>query len=141
MSSILQNKKGITLVEAVIALFIAAIAIFAVAPMQDMAIRTAGRSDFLGRAAEIAQAEAVTREAIIMTPYCPTPPTVCPPLPPGYIDSVNQAVVVDNITFSVTTVTTHPAQNLWLVSVNVTWPGNVNGITNNRVITQQMGYP
>ena len=135
MSPILHiNNKGISLVEAMIAFFLASTAILAAASMQSMAIWTAATADYRGRAAEIVQAEAANREAAIMTQGALIP-----------ADFINQEVVVDNISFRVTTVTapTPPLNpNSWVLRVTVTWPpGNVvNSLTNNKVITKQMGY-
>jgi Tfp pilus assembly protein PilV len=129
MLYILRTKKGITIVEAVIAIFLTMIAAGALAAMQPLALRTGASADFMGRAVAIAQAEAAQREACIMTTGAALP-----------ADKNNDPLTVQNITYSITTVTTHPAANLWLVRVRVTWPGTANGVTHNRVVTQQMGY-
>ena len=45
------NKKGITIIEVVLTLFLTAIGIMALLSMQPISCQTAGRSDFMGRAA------------------------------------------------------------------------------------------
>lgn len=136
MFNTLRTKKGISIVEAMIAVFITSVAMVAIAGIQPIAIRTAAGSDYMGRAVVIAQAEAASREAVIMTTGAAL-----------LADRNNEIVMVQNIPFRVTTVTTPPpvplplaCQNCWLVSVRVMWPQAVSGVTYNRVVTQQMGY-
>src|SRR4030042_4823174 len=121
MLYMLRNKKGITSVEAIVAIFIATVAIGSMAARQPVAMRTGASSDYLGRAVAIAQAEAVRREAVIMTTGAALLPD----------DPITRTV--QNVTYSITTVTTPPVapQNFWLVSVRVTWPGTASGITHN----------
>jgi Tfp pilus assembly protein PilV len=127
------NKKGISIVEAIVAVFITSVAIVSIAAMQPVALRTGASADYLGRAVAIAQAEAARREAVIMTTGAVIP-----------ADSNNAPLTVQNVTYLITTVTTPQVgatgQQFWLLSVHVMWPGTVNGVTHNRVITQQMGY-
>lgn len=138
MSHIICNKRGISLVEAMIAVFITTVAVAAITAMQPLSLRTGASADYRGRAVNIAQAEASRREAFIMTTG-----TV---LPADY-NNLAYTVPGTTITYRITTVTTPPpipspinCQNCWLVSVKVTWPGTSNGVTFNRVVTQQMGY-
>ncbi len=134
MFNTLCTKKGLSLVEAMIALFVTTVAIAALSAVQPLALHTSTSSDFVGRAVAIAQAEAAYCEALIMTNGAALPnPNNCNKTFPYTVPNTA-------INFTVTTVTTAPGagQNYWLVSVTVTWPGTVTGITHNRVVTQQL---
>jgi hypothetical protein len=134
MFNTILNKKGIGLLEAMIAVFITTVAVVAVIGIQPIALRTAAGSDYMGRAVAIAQAEAARRETALMTFGAPLPADFANEL---FLEAVHPTV--QNIPFRVTTRTVvNP--NFWLVSVNVMWPQAVNGVTYYRVITQQMGY-
>ena len=136
MFNTLCSKKGLSLVEAMIAVFVTTVAIVALGTMQPLALRTSASSDYVGRAVAIAQAEAAYCETLIMYTGVAVPDlTKCN-------KTFTYPVPNTTINFTVTTVTTKTvvgAQNIWLVSVTVTWPGTVTGITQNRVVTQQPG--
>lgn len=51
------NERGIGLIEVVLAMFLVTVAIMAILSLQPSAWQTAGKSDFLGRAAEILHKE------------------------------------------------------------------------------------
>ena len=136
MSKIL-NIKGISLVEVMIAMFLTMIAVISILPMQDMSLKTASRSDYLGRAAGIMQAELEARENQIMIGTIPASP-------------INQAITVSGVngaagdaTFNVvTTTSTNPlAANSWLVNVRVTWTGGpANGVYSSIIVTRQSSF-
>ena len=118
-----------------IAVFITTVAIAAISSMQPLALRTGASADYRGRAVAIAQAEAVQYESAIMAgaPLADITNAL-------YVDPYN----INKIPFRITTVTTRPPvpaplalPNCWLVSVQVTWPGTVRGVTQNRVVTWQ----
>ena len=137
MFNTLCTKKGISLVEAMIALFVTTVAIAALGAVQPLALRTSTSSDFVGRAVAIAQAEAAYCEALIMSTGA------APPNTSNCNKSYSYTVPNTTINFTVTTVTTETVvglQTIWLVSVNVTWPGTATGVTHNRVVTQQPGW-
>jgi Tfp pilus assembly protein PilV len=129
--------KGISLVEVMIAMFLTMIAVISILPMQDMSLKTASRSDYLGRAAGIMQAELEARENQIMIGTVPASP-------------ITQAITVSGVngaagdaTFNVvTTTSTNPlAANSWLVNVRVTWTGGpANGIYSSIIVTKQPGF-
>ena len=56
MSSSRCNERGITIIEVLITLFLTAVGIMALLSMQPISWQTAGRSDFMGRAAGILRA-------------------------------------------------------------------------------------
>lgn len=132
------NNKGISLVEVMIAMFLTTIAVISILPMQNMSLRTASRSDYLGRAAGIMQAELEARENQIMIGIIPA-------------STINQAIKVSGVTGSidgdatfniVTTTSTNPlAANSWLVNVRVTWTGGpANGINSGIIVTMQSRF-
>ncbi|PKN98410.1 MAG: hypothetical protein CVU43_16240 [Chloroflexi bacterium HGW-Chloroflexi-5] len=138
MFNIFLNKKGITLVESLIAVFLTGIAIVALMPMQDMSLRTASRADQMGRAAGIMQTVLEAQEAFIMM--------ASNPVTTGTTTSTVQTTDVSNVEGNNTyTVTTTIGQNgastiSWLVNVQVTWPGNANGIRSSLIVTRQSGF-
>jgi Tfp pilus assembly protein PilV len=136
MFNTLCNKKGFSIIEAMIAVVVTTVAIIAMGTMQPLALRTSASSDYVARAVAIAQAEAAYCETLVMYTGTTTP----------NLTNCNQTFVypVPNtaIIFTVTTATqqtTVGKQNIWLVTVKVTWPGTTTGVTHNRVVTQQTG--
>jgi len=134
------NNKGISLVEVMIAMFLTTIAVISILPMQDMSLRTASRSDYLGRAAGIMQAELELRESQIMNS--------ANAVTLGVFNQPSVTVsgllgVSGDATFNVvTTIGTNPlGANSWLVNVRVTWTGRpANGISNSIIVTRQSRF-
>ena len=136
MSKIL-NIEGISLVEVMIAMFLTMIAVISILPMQDMSLKTASRSDYLGRAAGIMQAELEARENQIMIGTVPAS-TITQPIT---VSGVNGAAG-DATFIVVTTTSTNPlAANSWLVNVRVTWTGGpANGVYSSIIVTRQSSF-
>jgi hypothetical protein len=137
------NNKGISLVEVMIAMFLTAIAVISILPMQDMSLRTASRSDFLGRAAGIMQAELEERENQIMTTGIGIPVAVVPVTKRVTVSDL--AAVAGDATFNVVTRTGvnsvgSVGPDSWIVNVTVTWAGNNNGITSSIIVTNQPNF-
>jgi Tfp pilus assembly protein PilV len=132
-------SKGISLVEVMIAMFLTTIAVISILPMQDMSLRTASRSDYLGRATGIMQAELEARENQIMIGTIPASP-----IPPQTITVSGFSGAIDgDVTFNVvTTIGTNPlGANSWLVNVRVTWTGRpANGISSSMIVTKQSRF-
>ena len=131
----LCNKRGITLIELMIAALITAVGIMALLSMHPTAWRASGRSDLMGRAAGILHKELETEEMMIMNP-CNPPPPASETKPvftsgPGPAKQGDFSYVVD------TTRTQHPSTGLWTVTVTVTWPGNTTGIAETIFFTRQ----
>jgi Tfp pilus assembly protein PilV len=132
------NIKGISLVEVMIAMFLTMIAVISILPMQDMSLKTASRSDYLGRAAGIMQAELEARENQIMIGTIPTSPINQPITVSGFSGAID-----GDVTFNVVTTTgTNPlGANSWLVNVRVTWTGGpANGISSSMIVTKQSRF-
>jgi len=134
------NIKGISLVEVMIAMFLTMIAVISILPMQDMSLKTASRSDYLGRAAGIMQAELEARESQIMNS--------ANAVTLGVVNQPSVTVsgllgVSGDATFNVVTTTgTNPlGANSWLVNVRVTWTGGpANGISSSMIVTRQSRF-
>jgi Tfp pilus assembly protein PilV len=122
-----------------IAMFLTTIAVISILPMQDMSLRTASRSDYLGRATGIMQAELEARENQIMIGTIPASP-----IPPQTITVSGFSGAIDgDVTFNVvTTIGTNPlGANSWLVNVRVTWTGRpANGISSSMIVTKQSRF-
>lgn len=124
--------------ESLIALLLTTIAIVSIMPMQDNALKMMSRSDYMGRAAGIMQAELELWENEIMN--CDD--TTCSPAARYNSKTYTKTVYASSngptsgITGSgdasftvVTTISVASGTKSWLVNVQVTWPGNTTGIT------------
>jgi type II secretory pathway pseudopilin PulG len=150
MSHVLKilNNKGISLVEVMIAMLLTGIAVISILPMQDMSLRTAGRSDLLGRAGGIMQAELERRENQIMTTFLGTPVAVGEDNLPFTVSDLGG--IAGDFTFNVRTRTSVwnlqpingiPTANSWIVNVTVTWAGGpATGITSSIIVTNQPAF-
>ncbi len=68
MLSSLCNKNGMSFIEVLITLFLTTVGVMALLSMQPISWQTAGRSDFMGRAAGILQSELEQIEVRVMNP-------------------------------------------------------------------------
>ena len=127
------------MIEVMIAMFITAIAVTAVFSMMPLSWQTAGKSDYLGRAAGILQMELELREAQIMLNNIPalgaTIRTVQVSDP-----FVASAGIRGDVNITIRTTISRGIGNSWLVVVNVSWPGNAQGLTNSVIVTPQMFF-
>jgi hypothetical protein len=133
------NNKGISIIEALMAALLTAVAVISLLPMQDTSMRTGFKSDYLGRATGIMQSTLETREYQIMNANNP--------LILGTVTSTvtvsGQDAIAGDATFNVVTTTSvNPsAPNSWLVNVRVTWTGGpANGINSSIIVTRQMRF-
>lgn len=121
------------MVEVLIAMFLTTVAVVSLSSMVPLSWRTAGKSDYLGRATALLQNELEWRQYQTMRGV--------DPITLEYPED-GQAVLVGDTTFTVKTNTSkdnaHP--NTWIINVNVTWPGNNNGIKSSIIATRQMGF-
>jgi Tfp pilus assembly protein PilV len=140
----LRCIKGMSLVEVLVALFLVVIGMLSLMSLQPAAWRTSNRSDFLGRAGGILHQELEVNRILIMNETNPNPCAQSNPLvvPPRYVIPSGQATQqLGDVTFTVLTAITDlaPAQpGSWRVTVNVNWPGSVNGITETIVVGRQL---
>jgi hypothetical protein len=149
MWNLTLNKKGIGLIEVCIALFLLAIGVLGLIALQPTAWRQSGRSDNLGRAAGILAQELQVMEAFIMNPNNTVDvvdvggkqmkiydPAIV--LPSGS-DPTNPKA--GDLPFTVNTTAEELSGGAaYRVTVQVTWPGNANGIRESMIVTRQESY-
>lgn len=129
------NRKGLGLPEVIIAIFLTTIGVLAIMSLQPSAWRTAARSDFLGRGAEILYKELDDWENIIMNP-CNA--VTVGTMPPRSVRTSGMAAdVPGDATYTVNTTVTSIGANVWRVTVRITWPTNATGISESLVVTRQ----
>jgi len=139
MSNTLSTKKGMTMIEVCIALFLLGVGILALISLQPAAWRLSGKSDFLGRASGILVAQIQNTEAKIVNPNNNTPLSDTDPIP-VFASGQTQAQHGD-VEFQVKrTITAIPSTNLYRVNVVVTWPGNTTGIRESMIVAPQQSF-
>jgi Tfp pilus assembly protein PilV len=130
----ISNKRGISLIEACVALFLLSVGVLALISLQASAWRLSGKSDYLGRASGILVAQLQASEAKIMNPnIAVTTGTATSTVYPGGQSTPKQG----DAAFTVQTTTTALGGNTWRVAVRVTWPGNAAGISESLNVTWQ----
>ncbi len=135
MFSLICNKKGLSMIEVLIALFLTMIGVMALISMQPQGWLLSGRSDYLGRAAEVLHKELETKEALIMNP--------CNTVTEGTFNknifaSGTGGVGTGDAPYAVQTTIALVGANTWRLTIRVTWPGNnVVGIRENVIVTRQ----
>lgn len=154
MLSILSNRKGVTLVEGLIAILITSIGLMALLSILSPAWRLSSKSDYMGRGAGILSRELTAWELYIMNP--------CNAVTAGttnwdrfvsgstatwnVITSGQGAAQAGDATFTVTTVLTDisptgiPAGTVWRVDVTVNWANNTLALSESVVVTRQTSF-
>ena len=130
------NRKGISLIEVCIALFLLGMGIFALISLQPSAWRLSGKSDSLGRASGILLAQLQAAEAKIMNPNIALPANDRSTVYPGG----QRTAKPGDMPFPVSTTITDLGNNTWRVTVSVTWPGNATGIRQSMIVTRQPSF-
>ena len=133
------NHKGISMVEALMAILLTTIAVVALMPMQDVASKTVLKSDYLGRAQGILQAKLEQQELTIMN----SSNTISAGTSTESVTvSGLSSSVSGDMTFTVVTkISAYSSSSAtWLVNVKVTWTGNVTGISSSMIVTRQTGF-
>jgi Tfp pilus assembly protein PilV len=137
VSPLLSNRRGIGLVEVLIALFLISFGVLSLLSLQPTAWSLSGRSDYLGRAGGILHSQLETREMLLMNPTLPNPCIATNPLVQTL--SVNASGMVatqpGDASFTVNTTILDNLNGTWLLTVRVTWPGNAAGLTESRLVT------
>lgn len=134
MLPILSNRRGITLIEGLVAILVTSVGLMALLSMQAPAWRLSGKSDYMGRGAGILNKELSRQELFIMNP--------CNPVTTGTtIMNVNASgegvAQAGDATFQVTTVIAAPASNWWRITVTVTWPNSTFTLSDSVDVTRQ----
>ncbi len=147
MSRTACNNRGISLVEVLITLFLTTVGILALLSMQPTAWKTAGRSDFMGRAAGILQSELERGEVWLMNPNntksfsssCDATKLTLGTCSKTINASSQSATQTGDVPFYVTTLVQaySGASNAWTLNVKVTWPGNTRGIEETMIVSNQ----
>jgi Tfp pilus assembly protein PilV len=125
MFASILNKKGISLVEGCVALFLLSVGVLALITLQPTAWRLSGKSDYLGRASAILLAQLQAAEAQIMN-AATTPSAGFTSNPLVYPGGQSTAKSGD-VPFAVETTVEDPAgtgqPGIWRVTVRVHWTG------------------
>ena len=129
--------------EVVVSMGILGVGILALLTLLPSATKLASRSDYLGRASGILQTRLQVYEAMVLNPSVALTPGALAPVDIYPSDPVNDTLTKTkregDVPFRVnTTLADLGGGNAWLVRVNVTWPGNPNGISESlRVVRQE----
>jgi Tfp pilus assembly protein PilV len=156
--SLLRVSKGMGMVEVIIAMFLAAVAVMALFSLQAPALRTTAQADYLGRAAEILHRQLESTEVYLMN-VCNSAaiPLQGVPAIPAAGASLTSTYNVrtsglgadtnGDATYSVsTTITSMPpvppsvTPTYFRVVVNVTWILNTTGISQTIFVSRQEYY-
>lgn len=135
----LNSRRGISLVEVVIAMFLTTIAVMAIMSLQPAAWKTAGRSDYMGRAAGILHKELQRQEACIMNSNNTVNTGTTGPTD-VFAGGGTTAQTSGDATFRVTTTITSVGTSVWRVTIRVTWTGNATGISESLIVTRQQAF-
>jgi len=144
MSRLLLSKRGIGLIEVVIAIFLVAVGVMAILSMQPTAWRTIGKSDYLGRGAGMLHRHLEFWEAWIMNP-CNLVPVGNRPVQNIIVSGLG-AEVRGDATYTVNTTITalDVATNTQTVTVTVTWPDqvarNYRNLVESASVARQDGF-
>ena len=145
MSILILNKKGISLVEVSIALFLLSLGVLGLISLQPSAWRLSGKSDYLGRASGILLAQLQATEAKILNPNISMPAGTSTATSTVYPGGQSVAKTGD-VPFTITTTTQDPTvvgmgSNIWRVTVQVTWPGGTaQGIKESLNVARQESF-
>ncbi|WP_277950203.1 type IV pilus modification PilV family protein [Dissulfurispira thermophila] len=130
-----RGNSGLSMIEVLIALFLTMIGVMALISMQTQGWLLSGKSDYLGRAAEILHKELETKEALIMNP--------CNIVTVGtfnkniFASGSAGGAGAGDATLSIQTTITLITTNTWRLTIRVTWPGNNAGIRESLIVTRQ----
>ncbi len=136
MRRISDNNRGLGLLEVVIAMFIATVAVMAILGLQPSAWRTSAQSDYMGRAAGILHQEFQRQEVFIMNPCnAVTTGTTTETVRTSGLDT-NQP---GDSLFDVTTTIAALGTKVWRVTVTVAMAG-YGEISESLIVTRQESY-
>ena len=125
------------MVEVLITLFLTAVGIMALLSMQPTAWNTAGKSDFMGRAAGILQSELERNELQIMNPANGVTTGVLAAKTMYASSQSTQQTGDVPFTVNTTVLPLGSATNAWTVTIRVTWPGNTRGVSETAIVSRQ----
>lgn len=135
MSGSLCNKRGVTLVESIIAILIVSIGLLGLLSMQPSAWQASARADYLGHAAVILSRELTRQELWVMNPCNAVSLT---PVTQVVNASGQGAAQLGDTSYTVQTTTANLGGSVWRITIRVSWPPlNATGITESIVVTRQ----
>jgi Tfp pilus assembly protein PilV len=132
------NKKGLTIVECVVAMLLTSVAVVSLMTMQSVAWRGAATSDYRGRANGLLQRELDLHENDIMRGTAVASGTTCADKDGNVVTCGNAGTM-----FTLTNTITPPSGTTitWLVNVRITWVGgSVNGIGSSMIVSRQTAF-
>ena len=128
--------RGVSLLEAMIAVFLTAVGIMAIMSLQPTAWKTAAKADYLGRAAMILSAELERQQAWIMNP-CNAVAVGTTTNAVVYSSLLNTSMGKGDAPYSVATTVASIGANVFSVTVTVKWNNGANKVTESMVVTRQ----
>jgi hypothetical protein len=132
------GNKGISMIEVLISVTLISFGVLSLLTLLPSGWRLSGKSDALGRAAGILQAELERNEVWIMNQKNPVVPTGGSPPPQPYYATGKDTLQPGEIPYFVTTeIQDLGGSGSWRVRVRVTWPGNPAGISESTIVTRQ----
>jgi hypothetical protein len=138
----ITDNKGITMTECLISVLLTAVAIVALMPMQDSALKSISRSDYMGRAQGIMQSELESWENVIMNSDDITNPITAGTYTNDTVYASSNGATSgmtgkgDAFFKVVTKISVATGTKSWFVNVKVTWKGNTTGITSSIVASR-----
>ncbi|MCE5212870.1 MAG: prepilin-type N-terminal cleavage/methylation domain-containing protein [Deltaproteobacteria bacterium] len=131
-----KNKKGMSLVESIVAMLLLSAAVIAIMTLQPTAWMAGGKADHTGRAVMVLHREMMAQEALIMNPCnTVTTGTVNKTVYAGSQSTAQQGDMTFNVQTTITAVS--GSTNAWRVTITVSWPLNTTGVTDNLLVTRQ----
>ncbi len=133
----INNRRGFTLIEVLIALVLIMTGILGVLSVFPSGWQTNVRAERIGRAAQIMSGEMATLQLTIMN-SCNAVPTSS--YSPTVYSSGRTTAQPGDASFMVTRTVQTAGANAWLVTVQVTWTGNPTGIQDSSLVVRDDNY-
>jgi Tfp pilus assembly protein PilV len=140
MLHLICNKKGISMVEMVIAIFLTSVAVLSLLSLQPSGWRYMAKADYMGRAAEILHSTLEAYETNISNP-CNSVTTGAQTQASITTSGSGTAIKGDiRYTVDANITQTNADPQTFVVTVTITWTGNTTGISESMAITRQESY-
>lgn len=135
----INNNKGLSIVECLVALVLTVIAVISLVSMQSLAWFGAGKSDHLGRAVGILQRELERSEYEIMKGSPMAANTTIYADKNGNDMGTNTTGAVFTVKISASVPATIPA-GTQLLNVQINWPGSAKGLSSSLIVCPYSGF-
>jgi Tfp pilus assembly protein PilV len=132
----LCNKRGMGIIEVVIAMFLTTVAVLALLSLQSSGWRTTGMSDLLGRSSGILHKTLEAYEAQIMNP-CNAVTLGAQPAATVYVSGVSGTA--GDMAYTVNADIAADGAG-YRVTVTVTWPQNATGLSESLTVARQESH-